>query len=1332
MSKKLLMAVKDDEYRGPVVYETLAGTDIQAKPTDENYKLLEDGPLYFMGFNGAIQINGNDLPIFLGEEVEPGIYEYRILQQSVTNPEKQSITRFRLNKQLVSWRSNWYDRMYWDDSEGCYMIEKNASFVRLDGSDSSNVVEASGAFASVEVGGYPNSCDDDIAPYVTSNWTVSTRTNAVNNGLTSIIGYAWTASNLSFFLPGRNLSSASDLMNIFTANPVNATFPAHNTVASGSLSDSGVSPAEGVITERTGLTKKIKLKQYSGGTIYSMMSASGSLKTTIRVDIPTMENKYMPYTQNLEGEGVTIASSAYYPTKVYFEGFDGKFTTEYSCTNSKSDEYKAIGPYYKAITLGERIDDDNFLFKIVARSADGSKSETVEFILPDMVCTYNDTFNDNNAVYPNCYVQWSDEHGCYVYYANSEYILLDNLDTFKYGSFRKAKVQEYRQWTERPAWRSPVMSHLEIMPLADPSTTSNYPNGYYVNADRTEPYYVGAYVQNPIITWSNYSTSSTSSSATEEDRKYTFTMTVKNTQENATEWYSTRDKVNAHLKKYPIELVLPRTNATQLTPILTNITKKIELPYFGPGTTYSLEKDNDWYGRTEEYGSGHIEKLVANIRVSAEMKYDFKLEYKIIDGRDILVKSTKRMVVRPDKPAYIMQVRGDSNLSYDTSSNTETIQLLGKRLPNGAYEYYIKQNLNGKETIINTFKLPYMLTFCTISGAGTRPESSFESPPQQSILYWDPVSKSYKVEMRSMYYYADTAYGDIDFAAYTYSSYSIGEGAWEFLTEGKPNYNFSASQSPDAWSNYIARSFQYAYNTDHEIGTVFPILSKSSFPSTHDNVMGIYTTAADFEALDAYLKNNPFHLITMPYWRYTNGWKDVPRRDTGITKPVPIEITDAAASKGATYSISNDGLSARFKMAVPVTYLDVDLPTPDYTLPSPLDCNGSNKYINTNLKLFDTAKDFTILLDYQHYCPDGTYLADNRVILHCRYESTNTSYRRCGLAVETGTAPQAHVRGATDYLTNGDILGTTNYILDGQKKDMDLNLNINLNRYRIVIVYKAGLPHRIIQVDENNILYDYPLYKNIPAFRAHTRPLYLGCQNSTSNSRTKYFAGRINECKVWNGVALDDDQILRAIGDGPYPEPNYTISNCVCSSNNRVNTGMKIFDIYKDSTIAIKFTNKSTSTGALGEVLSVGCGDDNAVALRILYTKDEKSYRVQHSGGKLADYTNILANDATLPADANGDICIFIVYKMGRPAAIVDYSTGEAVYLPLNDVKNFTNVYTKSKYAVTLGYRQQTATDSANSRTSSVWDGTIHNCMIWNGRALNEAQIDNVYKRLLK
>ena len=39
MSKKLLMAASD-EYKGPIVYETISGTDIQAEPSNDNYSIL--------------------------------------------------------------------------------------------------------------------------------------------------------------------------------------------------------------------------------------------------------------------------------------------------------------------------------------------------------------------------------------------------------------------------------------------------------------------------------------------------------------------------------------------------------------------------------------------------------------------------------------------------------------------------------------------------------------------------------------------------------------------------------------------------------------------------------------------------------------------------------------------------------------------------------------------------------------------------------------------------------------------------------------------------------------------------------------------------------------------------------------------------------------------------------------------------------------------------------------------------------------------------------------------------------------------------------------------
>ena len=1295
MSKKLLMNKTGDDYKGPMIYETVAITNAQAVPSDSNYSLLEGEPVYFNGCYGSTVFNGYDEPFVLGDLNPDGTYTYNIKQTSVANPEISSMTTFVLEHQLSYYNSTYRDHLYWSDEDGRYMIVKNVEDATYVGTtpdaqfeDYTSQLYSGGTLVGLPSKGYPNGDGTHQAiyrdPTARSNWRVTNGNSAMNQRIYAVVGdeYATTDKLVVclYNYTANEKPSIERLKALFANYPLYATFPSYHRY--GSVTEAP--------TYATNIAKKIKLKSYKGGTKYSMVDTGGNVRE-IYVDIPIMETKYVPCTKTFEGTDVTLDIGDNYMVdpdgKIYLEWFQAE-------SQSADIDWDLLG----AVTP-----DYQYEYQVVVKSADGKQQTIVPFILDYQVMKYRIGTRTTPTV------QWDESKKCYTYTTTHNYVYIDTLDHPLLGS-----ALEYTTKTNKNY--DAIAYKFDNVPYMDNSSTGDETAGAdvegYVNQKYTNNcghYYLGYYAgYNQVFYHKSYPLG--------------FSVAVRSTKTGENGVWLDRNAAEAQLKQYPIELVYSYAGyETNPITVDTILKKKVELPNFGPGTTYSLQRTG---------ASGNTVK--APIRITVPVKYNFRLEYKIIDGRDILVKSTKRMVVRPDKPAYIMQVRGDSNLSYDTSSNTETIQLLGNRMPDGSYEYYIRQNFNGKETIVNKFQLPYMLTFCTINGAGTRPESSFESPPQQSILYWDPVSKSYKVEMRSMYYYADTAYGDIDFAAYRDSSYSIGEGAWEFLVDGKPTYNFSAGQSPDAWSNYIRRSFEYAYNTDHEIGTVFPILRKSSFPSTHDNVMGIYTTAADFEALDAYLKNNPFHLIMMPYWRYTNGWKDVPRRDTGITKPVPIKITDVVASKGATYSISNDGLSARFKMAVPVTYLDVDLPTPDYTLPEPLECNGSNKYINTGLKLFDTAKDFTILLDYQHYCAGGTYVANDRVILHCRYESTNTSYRRCGLAVETGTAPQAHVRGATDYLTNGDILGTDKYLLEKQSREMDTALSLSNTRYRIVIVYKAGLPHRVIQVDENNILYDYPLYKDIPAFRSHARPLYLGCQNSTSNARSKYFAGRINECKVWNGVALDDDQILRAIGDGPYPEPNYKISNCVCSSNNRVNTGMKLFDIYKDSTIAIKFTSKSTTIGAFGEVLSVGCGDNNSFALRIYYTKSTKTYTIEHSGGGLTDYRNILADNATLPVGADGNICIFIVYRMGRPISIVDYSTGEAVYLPLNDVKNFTNAFATSQYAVTLGYRQQTATDSAASRTSSVWDGTIHNCMIWNGRMLNESQIDNVYKRLLK
>lgn len=1271
MSRKLLLNKKSDDYKGPIIYNKVTGIDIKDSVTDDSYSLAPGESLYFDGFNGTIRFNGGNMPTFLGEDIGDGTYEYNILQRSIVDPSKETITTFRLNKQLVSWTSTWYDNLYWDDEEGCYIIEKNADFIRVDGTDKSIFKTIDSSFTVINTNGYPNSMDSSIRPYITSNWPVNSRDDAVSYSQRSIIGYGWTASDITCYMSFDSAQNEQTILNTFISNPLNATFPLHNSTNNGSLSTSGVSPKKGVIIEKTNLTKKIKLKQYDGGTIYSMIDSSGTLKGPITISIPMIETKYLPSTDIVSGTSVTpsVSDDSYVidSDNIFFNGFTGTHSVK-TLSGSGFDAFKGIS------LLGEYIEDGKYRYTINASSKDGTQTKEISF---DLEYQLTGAGSDMTSI-PLSKMYWNDEIGCYDIDLSDGYLRIaevdDTYETWGYSGYTYFGFDTVDGYVSYGAGSSSACS-----------VTTNWFNTSLAYMYGTR-----------AVSYKNYTTSYLGISVAGKH-----------------DIQSLNDYL-ANSGYGPAEIIYRLKNVKT---IHTNIKKKIKLPWFGEGTTYTMNK-------TSKYDV----KLTPTIEIGISKKYNFRVEYKIMNGRNIFASSINGMVIRHDKPGYLLQVRGDNTLYYDTVNKQPVVKLLGNRQSDGQYEYNLKQiGKNGKE-ILNTFKIPYMLTFCSIESPtiNPKPETSYESPTQQSILYWDMVSKSYKVEERTGYFYADSAYNDLDFAPYSYKNYNIGSGAWEFLVDSRANYNLSASSTPKVYSNYNISTFQYAYMGDQEAGVTFPILSGSSLITSSMGVMGIYTPSSEYESLDVYLKNNPLHLITMPYWGYTNSHTYIPIRDTNINKQISFKIPENHAVNGATYSVSNDDISSIIKIALPVTYLDVNLPEPNYELTAPLDCTGS-QYVNTGLQLFDKAKDFTILLDYQHYCTGGTYVADGGTILHCRYESTSTSYRRCGLAVETGVAPYAHIRGATDYRSDGDILNTEKYRLDMFKlKDMDAILNLSLYRYRIVIVYKAGLPHRIIQVDENNILYDYPLYSSIPVFRAHTRPLYLGCQNSTSNSRSKYFAGRINECKVWDGVALDDGQILRAIGDGPYPKPNYSVTNHICSSSNRVNTGMKLFDIYKDFTIAINFNHSTTTSGTTGEVISLGCADSNIFRLRILYTKSTNSYTIEHSNSNLISYTNTLANDLKLQKDVNGNVCIFIVYSMGKPKAIIDYSTGEAVSLKLSEV---VTPLSTSTFAVTLGYRQQNTSDT--TKTTSTWDGTIHNCMIWNGRALNESQIDNVYKRLL-
>ena len=765
---------------------------------------------------------------------------------------------------------------------------------------------------------------------------------------------------------------------------------------------------------------------------------------------------------------------------------------------------------------------------------------------------------------------------------------------------------------------------------------------------------------------------------------------------------------------YDISVTSPDGKITKTVKVDNSVNTK--LPYYGEGTTYIAQR---WYDEATPI-SGFM-------RVTAPLVYNFPLTYKIFDGREFSISNTDAYCVRHDVPAYLMEVKGDNQLYIDevNKSYEQVIKLLANRQPDGMYLYTIQATLASGKSKVIPFKMGHMLTWWSRSNPNSDPrptpetayETNLQQGVQQDVLYWDDVSNSYKIQFKSEYYYIDSVYSDI----YILPGYK-GAGSWEFVVDGEPNQDIGDEEAPYYYSNYMISEQLDAKIDDTRLsdyaGIIYPVVNRTNnFPDADDDaIVGFITTAKTLDELDLYLQKNPLHLITASY--YDNGL-DYPIRDAGFKnnkKLLPITITKDEANRGVTYSLVNGDLNAPIKIAIPVSYYaGEDVPEPTYSLNFPTDF-VNNDYVNTGIQLFNEVKDFTILLDYQHNTGNGTYVADDGVILHCRYESTGTSYKRCGLAVENITAPAVRVVGATDYDTNGIIIGRVDNTV-GRIKEL------YKYRYRVMIIYKAGLPHRIIQVgDHGEVYFDYPLQEKIPPFRAHTRPLYLGCQVSTSNSRSKYFKGTINECKVWDGIALSDSQILKAIGGGACPVETFAIHERYFSGSDSVDTGVPLFIQYKtdvDFTIFVDFeTDRGASqTSSTPRVL---CCTDSTNAneyFSICSDDGSKSFIIKGFDYKTQQYYGLLKNP--LPSK-NNRYTFFVSFKDGVISSVVDYSTGYPVYLELAESLPPVPEKTLAFYNVLLG----AAPFSSMTNTRYNWRGTLDKCVIWRGKALNKFEIE--------
>ena len=168
-------------------------------------------------------------------------------------------------------------------------------------------------------------------------------------------------------------------------------------------------------------------------------------------------------------------------------------------------------------------------------------------------------------------------------------------------------------------------------------------------------------------------------------------------------------------------------------------------------------------------------------------------------------------------------------------------------------------------------------------------------------------------------------------------------------------------------------------------------------------------------------------------------------------------------------------------------------PTPVYELTTDTVFDGTSKYIDTMVKPFKTASDYTIFLDFD----DGgaTQNDDLANVMHCVYEEGAYDGLKLYLNHEDG-----HY-----YLVGNSQNTTTNYTYE------DSWTMVKGQRNKIAIAISKGVVSNIVingsTVAVNKNTYDMNDYS-----------LILGAYQDKECNKSKYWKGTIHACKVWNSA----------------------------------------------------------------------------------------------------------------------------------------------------------------------------------------------------------------------
>lgn len=179
-----------------------------------------------------------------------------------------------------------------------------------------------------------------------------------------------------------------------------------------------------------------------------------------------------------------------------------------------------------------------------------------------------------------------------------------------------------------------------------------------------------------------------------------------------------------------------------------------------------------------------------------------------------------------------------------------------------------------------------------------------------------------------------------------------------------------------------------------------------------------------------------------------------------------------------------------------------------YSLPEPTTFNGVDTFIDTGVKLFDTAKDFTIVAsgDFSQEQVSGNVTP---TVFHCVYE--NGTWPGLSLTWNNHSAPVAD---SLYQFSNNDEANNSLYVATDARLPLDSPM--------FIITASQGVITKIVWVENGSIRF---VKVTSNTYDAVNMTLILGAYQGTNGNKGRFWKGVLSEFKVYD-YEMTKDQVI--------------------------------------------------------------------------------------------------------------------------------------------------------------------------------------------------------------